>query len=294
VSSRLLLLLLVGLLVAGALAAGRPQPAASLPPRLADVERATARWRTAGLVLGVAVAATAAQTGGLGRGLMLAGPLLALCVLLGVVVGELRVTAPPAGERTALLEVRRVRDYLPHHLAGTVLTAALLLSALLATTTAMGSADDLGRDGRSLAYQCGALLSGTVGPWAGSFYSLPLAAVVALGLLVAAVALRAVVRRPRQGADLLADDVLRRRAAQTVTAAAGLLVVVPFAGVALTTAAALRAALGNGALDGVSCAPEGWQGSATVLLLLVPVLLAVGVWCAGVLLGGTSPAVARR
>ena len=149
-NTRLLVLLLLVLLLAGALAARRPQPAASLPPRLADVQRATARWRTLGLVAGVAVAVLSATNGSLGRGVMLAGPLLALCVLLGVVVGELRVTAPPAGERTALLEVRRVRDYLPRRLAGTVLTAVVLLTWLLVTTTAMGSTDDMGRAGRSL------------------------------------------------------------------------------------------------------------------------------------------------
>jgi hypothetical protein len=53
-----------------------------------------------GLAVGVVVAVVSASTGSLGRGLMLAGPLLALCVLLGVVIGELRVTAPPrASER---------------------------------------------------------------------------------------------------------------------------------------------------------------------------------------------------
>jgi hypothetical protein len=189
--------------------------------------------------------------------------------------------------------VRRVRDYLPRRLAGTVLTAVVLLAGLLVTTTAMGSTDDLGRAGRSLSAQCGALVSSTVGPWPGSFYSLPLAAVVALGLLVAAVALRSVVRRPRQGGDLSADDVLRRRAAETVTAAAGLLVVVPFAGVAVIAAGALGSIV-RGPLDDVSCAPAGWGVAATLLLLLVPVLLAVGAWCAGVLLRSTSPVTARR
>ena len=132
-----------------------------------------------------------------------------------------------------------------------------------------------------------------MGPWPGSFYSLPLAAVVALGLLVAAVALRSVVRRPRQGADLVADDVLRRRAAETVTAAAGLLVVVPFAGVAVIAAGALGSVV-RGPLDDASCAPVGWGLAATMLLLLVPVLLAVGAWCAGVLLRSASPVAARR
>jgi hypothetical protein len=284
VSSRPLLALLVLLLVGGALAAGRPRSTASLPPRLVDVQRATARWRTAGLAAGVVVAVGSAATGSLGRGQMLAGPLLALCVLLGVVAGELRVTAPPAVERTAVLETRRVRDYVPFRLATVVLTAAVLLAGTLVTTTALGSTDDLGRAGRTLFRQCSAVASEARGPWPGSFYSLPLAAVVGLGLLLAAVALHQVVRRPRQGTDVAADDFLRRSAAETVTAAAGLLVAVPFAGVAF---------IGGITLTGMSCAPAAWRVLASVLLLLVPVLLGVGAWCTGVLLGSTSPAAAR-
>jgi hypothetical protein len=178
-----------------------------------------------------------------------------------------------------------VSDYLPFRLATVVLTAAVLLAGTLVMTTALGSTDDLGRAGRTLFRQCGAVSSEARGPWPGSFYSLPLAAVVGLGLLLAAVALHQVVRRPRQAADVAADDVLRRRATETVTASAGLLVAVPFAGVAF---------IGGITLNGMSCAPAGWRVLASVLLLLVPVLLAVGAWCAGVLLGSTSPVAARR
>lgn len=275
-NTSLLVLLLLVLALAGTVAAARPRPVAALPPRLVDVQRATARWRTGGLLVGVVVAVAVAQTGTLGRGPMLAGPLLALCVLLGVVLGELRVTAPPAEERTAALEVRRVRDYAPRVLGPVVLAAAALLGVLLAVTTALGSADDLGRAGRSLFRQCSPVLSEARGPWPGSFYSVPLALVVGLGLVVAALALRQVVRRPRQGSDLAADDALRHRAAETVTAAAGLLVAVPFTGVA--TIAGI-------ALTGTSCAPTTWQVLSAVLLLLVPVLLGLGAWCAGLLLG---------
>jgi len=282
-NTRLLLLLLLLLLLAGTFAAARPRPVASLPPRLVDVQRATARWRVGGLLLGVVVALVALQVGSLGRGLMLAGPLLALCVLLGVVLGELRVTAPPAEERAAVLEVRRVRDYAPRVLGPVVLAATALLGLLLLVTTALGSADDMGRAGRSLFRQCSAVASETRGPWPGSFYSLPLALVVGLGVVVAALALRQVVRRPRQGSDLAADDALRRRASETVTAAAGLLVAVPFAGVAM---------IAGVGLNGVSCAPRTWQLLSTALLLLVPVLLGLAAWCAGLLLGRSRVRVA--
>lgn len=275
-TTRPALLLVLLLLTAGTFAAARTRDVAALPPRLVDVQRATARWRTGGLLVGVVVAVASTQVGTLGRGLMLAGPLLAVCVLLGVVLGELRVTAPPAAERRAVLEVRRVRDYVPRRLASAVLASAALLTGLLLTTTAMGSADDLGRAGRQLFRQCSDVHSEGHGPWPGSFYSAPLAVVVGLGLLVAGLALRQVVRRPRQGSDLGADDVLRRRAAETVTASTGLLVAVPFAGVALIAGFALRS---------ISCAPTAWTALSTVLLLLVPVQLGLGAWCAGLLLG---------
>ena len=171
---------------------------------------------------------------------MLAVPLCALCVLAGVVLGELRVAAPQGPVRSATLEVRRVRDYLPRRLTATVGTATALLLVVLALTTATGSADDLGRAGRSFARRCSAVTGGATGPWPGSFYALPLGAVVVMGLVLAGFALRRVVRRPRQGEDAIVDDALRRQAAEAVVAACGLLVALPFAGVSLLTAAALH------------------------------------------------------
>lgn len=64
-------------------------------------------------------------------------------------------------------------------------------------------------------------------PWPGLFYSVPLGIAVAIGLLGAVFALRVVVLRPRGGSapDLVAvDDVLRRRAAEAVVAATGVMV----------------------------------------------------------------------
>jgi hypothetical protein len=232
----------------------------------------------------VVVGTVSATAGSLGRGVVLAGPLLAWCVLLGVVVGELRVTAPPEGERTAVLETRRVRDYLPWRLATVVLTAAVLLAGLLVTTTALGSGDAMGRAGRTLFRGCSASTSEATGPWPGSFYSVPLAVVVGCGLLLAAVALRQVVRD-----RVRALTGCRRRAA-------------PPRGRDRHRGrwAARRGAVrrggprrGCGPQLGV-CAPVAWRGLGSILLLLVPVLLLVGAWCAGVLLGSSSPAAVRR
>lgn len=213
--------------------------------RLRAVARTTARWRWAGVGAGAVAVVVAAQVGSLGRGVMLAGPVFALCVLLGVLVGELRVSPVGGAVRSASLETRRVRDYLPRLLTPAVAASVVVGTALLVTTSLTGSADDLGRAGRQLAYWCSDTLSGAAGPWPGTFYSLPLAAVVLGGLAATVLALRAVVLRPRQGEDREVDEALRRHAARSVVAATGLLVAVPLAGVAFVTAMTMNTVARN-------------------------------------------------
>jgi hypothetical protein len=261
--------------------APRAVPAATTE-RLKTAARTTLRWRIAGLLLGIGVGTVTAQQGALGRGLLLAVPLCALCVLAAVVVGELRVSAPEGPVRSAGLEVRRVRNYLPRGLTRVVGSVTALLVLVLSATTATGSADDLGRAGRWLARRCSAVSGGATGPWPGSFYSLPLGIVVLTGLLLAGFALHRVVMRPRQGEDDAVDDGLRRQAAEAVTAAFGLLVSVPLAGVGLVSASAL----GNH-----SCPPAGSGVVVVALVALVPAAVAVAAWCTGLLLA--SPRTGR-
>lgn len=252
----------------------RRRPEQAVPAGLRAVVVRTRSWRWGGLLLGLLMAGESLRSGTLGRGPLLAAPLLALGVLLGVVVGELRVTAPGGSLRRAPLEVRRVSDYLPRRLSRIVLMAATALVAVAASTTAAGSADDLGRAGRTLARRCSPERGEASGPWPGSFYVLPLAAVIVVGVVVTALALRAVIRRPRQGHDPLADDVLRSASAQAVVAACGLLVAVPFAGICVTAGSGLLA---------ISCRPAWWTVAGCGLLALVPLWLALGAWCAGLL-----------
>jgi hypothetical protein len=247
---------------------------APVSARLRATARTTARWRLAGLVVGVGVGIGSAQVDALGRGLLLAVPLCALCVLAGVVAGELRVAPTRAAVRTAALEVRHGRDYLPRGLTRAVVGTTALLAAVLALTTAAGSPDDLGRAGRTLARQCSAVLSESVGPWPGSFYAVPLTLVVLSGLVLAGLALRRIVHRPRSGDDPRVDDALRRSAAEAVVAGCGLLVAVPLAGVSFF---AVHAVLG------LDCAPAVWTAAAAALGLLVPALAVLATRCAQVL-----------
>lgn len=252
-----------------------PVGAAAVP---AAAARRTASFRVAGMITGLGAAAVAAASGLLGRGLLLAGPVFGLCVLAGVVAGEISVRPARGETRAAVVEVRRVRDYLPRGLATAVLAAAAVLLALVTVTTVTAGPDDLGRAGRALLLSCGPGAWQNHGPWPGSFYSAPLAAMVTAGLIAAGGGLRIIIRRARTGAApdvVAADDALRRRAARTITGACGILVAVPLAGVCLVSA---------GALLSFSCQPAWWTYAGWALLaLLIPVVPLIG-WCASVLL----------
>ena len=283
-----------GVAVAARLARARLRPAAPARPAAqaraaavpAAAARRTARFRLAGVITGLAAAGTAAAWDPLGRGLLLAGPVFGWFVLAGVVAGEISVRPAGGPTRRAVVEVRRVRDYLPRSLAAAVTAAAAALAALVTWTTVTAGPDDLGRAGRDLLLSCGPDLRETYGPWPGSFYSVPLAAIVAAGLITAGSALRAVIRRARTGADpdtVAADDALRQRAARTITGACGILVALPLAGTCLVSA---------GALLSVTCRPAWWTYAGWALLaLLVPALALIG-WCAGALLAPARAATA--
>jgi len=224
------------------------------------------------VTIGVIVGVVAARSGDLGTGLLMAAPLFGLCALVGVLAGELTVRPPRGRTRTAALEVRRVRDYLPRLLSRAVGAAGGVLLVLLAVTTSAGGPDDMGRPGRSLTRQCTSGMVESHSPWPGLFYTGRLLVVVVVGLLLAYVAVRTIVRRPRPGGadDVAVDDALRRRAARAATGGVGVLIAIPLAGVSLTAA---------GGLLGISCAPTWSTIAGWGLLALVPVSLAMVGWC---------------
>lgn len=283
-----ILVLLFSLVAGGVLAAllarrvpHRPTVVPGDIPR--SIARHTAALRWTGVTLGMIVSIITGQSGDLGTGLLIAAPLFGLCALLGVLAGELTFRPPYGPTRTAIVEVRRISDYLPRHLSRAVAAAGGLLLILLTVTTASGSPDDTGRPGRSLTRQCSSDTVESHGPWPGLFYTSRLLVVVLVGLLLAYLAVRAIVGRPRSGSaqDVAVDDVLRRRAAQVVTGAVGILITIPLAGVSLTAA---------GALLGISCAPTWWTITGWCLVVLIPASLIMMSWCAVVVLTPTGRA----
>jgi hypothetical protein len=271
-----------------ALAAGmvirRPAPFPVTPAEspVGRVARTAARWRAAGLVAGLVAAGVVLAGSHLGGGVLLAAPVCALGVLVGVVVGELRGPLPGGSVRSAAVEVRTVGDQLPAALTRAVACATAALALVLVTTTAMGSPDDMGRAGRSLVLRRAGLPIEGHGPWPGSWYAAPLSAVVAAGLLLGAVALVRVVRRPRPPDDHDLDDALRRRSAHAVVSAVGVLVGVPLAG---------TAAVAAGGLFAISGRPAWWSALGWVLVVVAPLALVLAARCAALLV---VPARSRR
>jgi hypothetical protein len=242
-------------------------------------------WRWAGIVLGAVAAYLTMGADALGRGILLAPPVFGLCVLAGALAGEFTGRSPAGGTRRAQLRVRRTVDYLPRGLGASVAGAVLVLLALAAATTAAGSPDDQGRAGRALV--CTFPEGGAShGPWPGRFYTFPALAVVLAGLVLTALALRRVVRRPQPAGVAEGDDMLRRRSAEVITAATGVLVLVPLIGIATTAGAAMSSLADVCGHPWWTVAGRGLEGLALAAFVTVA-------WCGARLLLPAPPARPR-
>ncbi|MET7426230.1 hypothetical protein [Dactylosporangium sp. NPDC005555] len=233
-------------------------------------------FRAAGVLAGVVAAWVAVRSG---TGVLLAVPLLSTGIVAGVLLGELFAPRPGGAVRRASLRVRRVTDYLPPAPATVAGCASLLLLGVSTGTTSLAG------HGRLL--ECG---GAAVGPFPGAYSTVPTGAVVGGGLLLAALTLRRVTRRP-----WLDDDAARRRSARTVTAASGVLVSAPLAAVSVSGGWALHRLADT-------CGHSWWTAAGQGLLVLAALaVLALGWFGAALLIpptaptaAGTVPAVAAR
>ncbi|QKE82999.1 hypothetical protein [Arthrobacter sp. NEB 688] len=257
----------------------------------ADVARIAARtrgWRLVGLALGLVAGglllALGQRVDALGRLTALAPAAVGAGVLLGTVVGELTSRPSVGVRRSAVVETRTVRSVLPRGRALLLAASGLALGGVLGAGAAWGSPDDLGRAGRSLSERCTVLVDGVAtemagsrGPWPGSFYAVPLAAAFALLAVLTALALRAVVRRPRPDPHGLGlDSMLRRWSAGTVLTAALFAVLGTLGPVA---------ALMVSPLAGLDCGPSPAQAVGRwVVTVLAPVALVGAAAALGALL----------
>ena len=200
--------------------------------------------RVIGLVAGIVAAGLIADTGGLGRGPMLAAPALGLCLILGTLAGELAAKPPGGPIRGASLETRRIRHYLPRFSTSLAATLSVITVGLLTVTVATASADDLGRPGRTLStFSPDGMVRQSTSPWPGWFYAWPILAALAVALVLSALVLHRIVRRGRPGLDpatRAVDEAQRAHSARVVTAAYGLCVALPLSGIALIAAGTVK------------------------------------------------------
>ncbi|MEZ0064515.1 hypothetical protein ABIA32_000503 [Streptacidiphilus sp. MAP12-20] len=228
------------------------------------------RW--AGLALGALAAVWAAGQGQLGIGPLLAPTLLGVGAVLGALGADATAPGPTGAVRVAELTPRRFLDFLTRRTVVALGCAGALLVSLLVLAAATASPDDLGRTGRAFGYACGEV-SVLRSPWPGTYYSLPLAAVLGAATLACGLTLRRMARRPG------VDESWRRRSAARVAAAWGLMVTASLAGVSLAMA---------GALSGLPCAASGTLDAASWALGAVATGAGVAALACGIALSRRS------
>lgn len=245
--------------------------------------------RVVGLVLGYLAASRVPSTDESGAPLAL--PTFGLVVLAFVALGETLVRpSSPRGLRRASLRPRRVRDYVPVRLgtaiAGVVLATVSVWVASLALLAPSGESSRLQPrwcpPARGTETELGLAPVSATTP--------ALAAVLVGVLLVAAIASRQVVRRPRGMAEQeVDDDALRRRSLAVITAATGLPMSLTYVGLVMTLLGAISNAPARG------CDVPAWYPVLEWLAFTtVVVALGIALYCLLELLVGRAARPYRR
>lgn len=241
---------------------------AVVSPERTGLDRRHLAIRWTGIALGLLAALLLVSSdqlpGRLGLG-ALAGtaPLVGAGALIAVVLlGERFMSGPLGSVRRATLQPHGPVEVLPRIVTAFAGVMVLGLGALMVVTTSLASPDDQGRPGRALTVTAadagdGSLLSSTVGPYPGSWTTVPAGAALLLLVLLAGLALHGIVSR-RSAADP-ADLLLRRRSATAVL------------GAVMLGTGALAVVLSAVALLMQSMVPADYP-AATVLMVVVLVL----------------------
>jgi hypothetical protein len=200
-------------------------------PKLGGARRVC---RLAGIAVGAVAVWFVGGFGTLGEGALLAGPVFGLCVLAGVLLGELLAPRPGGPVRVAGLRVRRFWDFAPRRggMATALATGALLALSITGTATATDSGNAARR---ALAIECSDQVQAG-SPYPGWFYARTALLALAIGLVATLVVLRRIARSPwpTDDADDAAESALRRRSAEAAIGGYGVLVVTMVAGFAGT------------------------------------------------------------
>lgn len=246
-------------------------------PQTPEARRASVSSGTA-LAVSVVAAISAAgwliTTGEYGRGVLLSGPVFVLVIQAGIAAATMIISTSirSRGEtRTATLGTRRASDGAPRLLTITTAVGATIAFTIMAVASSVAVLDSGTGEYRAFTYLRSDDARSTFSPFAGSFYSAPLAITLAVSAIIAAATL---VGAQRWGAlDQPEYDVTLRLGVSVRTVAA----------TAMTTALILMivgASLCQAAFR-MAGSPEdtAWWTVARIALPIVPVLgLVLGAW----------------
>ncbi|MGW1727702.1 hypothetical protein ACWCQK_32915 [Streptomyces sp. NPDC002306] len=177
-----------------------------------------ARW--SGLAIGIVVAQALSTLGHVEfeQRVVLCITAFGLCAVAGVLLADALTLLPQDSVRTASLAPRLVRDHVPPHMGPLIALQGLSLAVLLAITAATATVDPhrIFSTGKVIAVTCNGMRA-SLGPWPGTYYSLPTFGALAIATPTCLWALRRI-------ADGPGGEQQRRDRAWAVTGAWGLLV----------------------------------------------------------------------
>lgn len=212
-------------------------------PALTQMRRTTTAWRVAGILLAAVVGRYMLSSGGVAPAL--APAVAAGVIIVGVLLGQWQTYRAAQTPGTAALERRSLRSYVPTWLVAILLVAGSLMAAGFVLGISLGSVPPEPGSGSvlgaSLNWTCQVhtsegmqTIGGGIGPFPGSYYSLPMLISFIPPLLMAIGGLWMVVARPRNGADedlVYVDDALRTQTAEGILASIALMLGVSMVGV---------------------------------------------------------------
>lgn len=235
------LLALTALGVVVALVVGLVRATGSAPgnlfsaPGVAAVAHHLRRWRLLTLLVSLTLGFLVLQWGNrtnasMGRWASLAPGLVMIALLVGTAIGEATSPQQRAVVRSASLAVRRPFDAVGRRQATFTAGGLLVLAGVLVFAGSRAVPDRAGRAGRAILVESCSFAQGreviTEGlrtPFPGTWYSLPIAVVFAVGLALAGLVLWLIARRPRPAVEGRPyDDELRRWSSAQVLHAVGL------------------------------------------------------------------------
>ena len=188
-------------------------------PKLANLRADIVRVRLIAFGAGLILAGATSYLGNLGLGLALAPAVLALTMIFGQRLLELKHAKAASEQRAASLVTRSAGDYLRPVVGAIAALAFISFAWVIIGGEIFGSPDDAGLN-RSLSLQCGDYSSSN-GPYPGTFYTRPMLISAIVLIAVAAWAIMTIVRRPRDARPEVigVDDSLRVESTQGIISA---------------------------------------------------------------------------